>query len=191
MRDARPMRFLQLLKLAGLTAVLSLLISSPSSAHEVRHVGPQGQYTLVVGWLDEPAFANEVNGVDIRVLRTSDKAPINTNRGDVVDLDVEVQYLAAENAKADVIDSMKLPSKPTITPGTDNRYASWFKPVRPGAYAFRLTGKISDASDPKAGEVSIDETFVCGKGSKTEHGFVCLEEPVVFPAPGMAKGGSR
>jgi hypothetical protein len=162
--------------------LVGLVAASVLSAHEVRTIGPNGEYTLVVGWFIEPAFTGVVNAVDVRVNRSSDKKAIDTNKGDVVDLEVEVQYRAAEDEKAAVLDSLKLANKLTIAFGTDNRYASWLKPVRSGAYAFRIRGKISDASDPKAGAVMIDEIFTCGKGSKGHHAFVCLEEPQVFPS---------
>lgn len=168
-------------KLFGICLV-GLVAAPVLSAHEMRTVGPKGEYTLVVGWFIEPAFTGVVNAVDISVDRTADHKAVNTNKGDVVDLEVEVQYRAAEDEKGEVVNSMKLANNPTITFGADNRYASWFKPVRPGTYAFRIKGKISDASDAKAGAVTIDETFVCGKGSKGHHAFVCLAEPQVFPA---------
>jgi hypothetical protein len=171
----------RLVQAAGLFLV-GWVAASAASAHEMRDVGPKGEYTLVVGWFIEPAFTGVVNAVDISVDRTADHKAISTNKGDVVDLEVEVQYRSAEDEKSEVVTSMKLANKPSITFGSNNRYASWFKPVRAGAYAFRIKGKISDASDPKAGAVTIDETFVCGKGSKGPHGFVCLQEPQVFPA---------
>ena len=167
---------------AGIVLALALAVQAPARAHETRTVGPKGEYNLVIGWFIEPAFTDVVNAVDIRVLRAADSKPVNTAKGDVVDLEVEVQYRASEDEKSAVVHSLVLPNKPSITFGTENRYASWFKPVQSGAYAFRIKGKIADASDPKAGEVTIDETFLCGKGSKGHHAFVCLQEPLVFPA---------
>jgi hypothetical protein len=178
---------------AGVFLACLTVLASSASAHEVRSVGPNGEYTLVVGWFIEPAFTGVVNAFDVRITRSADKKPVNTAKGDIVDLEVEVQYRASEEEKAPVVDSVTLPNKVSITYGTESRYASWFKPVRSGAYAFRVKGKISDASDAKAGALTIDETFVCGKGSKGGHhggAFVCLEEPLVFPAeakPAAAK----
>jgi hypothetical protein len=165
----------------GLVPLLALGIAAPARAHEHRTIGPKGEYSIVVGWFIEPAFNDVVNAVDLHLTRTADKKPLDTNKGDIVDLEVEVKLLASEDTKAAVIDSVKLGTKPTITFNTDNRYAAWFKPTRAGAYAFHVTGKISDASDPKAGPVTIDETFVCGKGSRVGHAFVCLVDPQVFP----------
>ena len=170
---------------AGIFLACLTAAASAASAHEVRTVGPNGEYTLVVGWFIEPAFTGVVNAFDVRITRSADKKAVDTNKGDVVDLEIEVQYRASEDEKAAAVESVTLPNKAKIAFGTDNRYTSWFKPVRSGAYAFHVKGKISDASDVKAGAVTIDETFVCGKGSKGGHhggAFVCLEDPLVFPA---------
>lgn len=168
--------------LAALLGVALLACSGAAFAHEHRTIGPNGQYTMTVGWFNEPAFADMANAVDIFLVRTADKKPIDTSKGDVVNLEVEVQYRAAEDGKAAILESAKLDSKPQLAVHTENRYNAWFKATRPGAYAFRIKGTISDASDPKAGSVTVDETFICGKGSKGPHAFVCLTEPQVFPA---------
>jgi len=165
----------------GLLALCALAVAAPASAHEHRAVGPKGEYSLIVGWFNEPAYEGVVNAVDIRVLRSGDHSPVNASKGDVVNLQVDVQLRADANEKAAVIESAPLKDKPALTFGTDNRYASWFKPVKAGVYAFHIKGTISDASKPVAGPVTIDETFICGKGSKVEHAFVCLETPQVFP----------
>ena len=179
------MKFFKLLPVRLVPAagifLVGMVAASLLSAHEMRTVGPKGEYTMVVGWFIEPAFTGVVNAIDVSIDRTADHKAVNTNKGDVVDLEVEVQYRASEDEKAAVVESMKLANKPTITFGSEDRYASWFKPVRAGVYAFRIRGKIADAGDPKAGAVTVDETFVCGKGSKGHHAFVCLAEPQVFP----------
>jgi hypothetical protein len=164
----------------SLLTLLALAVA-PVAAHEHRAVGPKGEYTLIVGWFYEPAYEGVVNAVDIRVLRTADNKPVNASKGDVVNLEVDVELRAADSDKAAVLESSKINDKPEITFGTENRYAAWFKPVRAGAYAFRIKGTISDASKPTAGSVTIDELFICGKGSKAGHAFVCLETPQAFP----------
>ncbi|MBI2322865.1 MAG: hypothetical protein HYU88_12445 [Chloroflexi bacterium] len=52
---------------AALAALLSLLPLFPGQvlAHERRPVA--GKYQLVVGFLNEPAFAGQMNGIDLRV----------------------------------------------------------------------------------------------------------------------------
>src|SRR5437868_3829573 len=134
-----------------LLLVVALALASPASAHEHRVIGPKGEYTVMVGWFIEPAFVDVVNAVDLHLTRSADQKPLDTTKGDIVDLEVEVKLLAGEDAKAAVIDSVELSSKPTIIFNTSDRYAAWFKPTRAGAYAFHVTGKLSDASDPKAG----------------------------------------
>jgi hypothetical protein len=177
---AKP-RFRAVLPKAALAAAL-WLVAGPVLAHEHRLVGPNGQYAVTVGWYFEPAFVDAVNAVDIFIIRAADNKPVDTSKGDVVDLEVEVQYRAAEDEKSAVLEAAKLDSKPELAVHTENRYNAWFKPTRTGAYAFHIKGKVSDASNPKAGPVTIDETYVCGKGSRGHHAFVCLSSPQIFPA---------
>lgn len=163
-----------------------LLAASPKAAfaHETRTVG-NGKYHLVVGFRNEPAFEDVTNAADIFASRASDNKPINTSNGDVVDLTVEVQYRAGEAFSSNTITSTLLDEKPRKAFGTDNRYNAWFKPNVNGAYAFHITGTISDASNPVAGPVTIDETFVCGQGSLVPNrGFNCVRDPQPFPNPG-------
>lgn len=174
-------------KMTLLTAAALWLVPVAAAAHEHRVVGPAGQYAVTVGWYYEPAFVGVPNAVDIFVDRAADDRPIDTSKGDIVDLEVEVQYRAGEDEKAAVIDATKLDGKPTLTMHTQDRYNAWLEPTRTGAYAFHIKGKISDASNPKAGPVVIDETYVCGKGSKGHHSFHCVAAPQQVPAA-KAKG---
>src|SRR5437899_4850803 len=51
--------------LGCLVALCALLLTTQSAlAHEKRHVG---KYTFVVGFLDEPAYANIKNGLDLTI----------------------------------------------------------------------------------------------------------------------------
>jgi hypothetical protein len=167
---------------AAAAAVCLLALPKLLAAHEHRAVGPKGEYSMTVGWFHEPAFKDSVNAVDIYINRTADDKPINTDKGDVVDLEIEVQLRSSEDASSKVLYSTTLDHKATLTMGTENRYDVWFLPVREGSYAFRIRGRIADASKPVAGPVTIDETFVCGKGSKGHHdAFHCIVQPQVFP----------
>src|SRR5688500_17003549 len=51
--------------LTTLALVLGALLPTAASAHESRTVA--GKYRFVVGFLTEPAFNNETNGLDLRV----------------------------------------------------------------------------------------------------------------------------
>lgn len=166
-----------------------LLAAAPNAAfaHETRNVG-NGKYKLVVGFRNEPAFEDVTNAADIFVSRASDNKPIDTSNGDVVDLTVEVQLRFTDAFSSGVVVSAPLDEKPRKAFGTDNRYNAWFKPNVDGAYAFHITGTISDATNPVAGPVTIDETFVCGSGSLVpNHGFNCVRDPEPFPNRGYSK----
>jgi hypothetical protein len=142
------------------------------------------------GFRNEPAFEGEINAVDIFISRASDSRPIDTSVGDVVDLTVVVQYRAAETFSSAVVASTPLEQKPSKAFGTTNRYNAYFRPNVDGAYGFRITGTISDLSDPVAGQVTIDETFVCGGGSLAPpSAFNCVRDAQPFPnKPGSATG---
>lgn len=168
--SSRPCKLAVLFLLA-----LALAVPFTSSAHETRPVeASSGEYKLIVGWFHEPAFVSEPNGVDIHISRASDDRKINTRSGDIVDLTVEVQYRDGEGEDSKILDSFELPHQPTVQVMTYNRYASFFMPTKPGFYAFRIRGTISDASDEtetRAGEAKIDQIFYMEK----------LEEPLTFP----------
>src|SRR5205807_2655183 len=65
----------RLARLIGIVALVGLGLSfvAPgiASAHERRIVG--GDYTFVVGFLKEPAFEGETNGIDLRVSKAGDQ----------------------------------------------------------------------------------------------------------------------
>jgi hypothetical protein len=156
-------------------------------AHEVRQIEA---YTLVVGFRVEPAFEDVVNAVDIFINRTSDGRAVSVRDGDIVELDVEVQLRATDAFDAEVLAAAPLQENPQQDFAASNRYNAWFKPTHDGAYAFRITGVISDASDPQAGELAIDATFVCGGGTQSDTTrFNCVEDPQTFP--GNPRDGYR
>ncbi|MGH2723926.1 MAG: hypothetical protein ACRDI0_06605 [Actinomycetota bacterium] len=61
--------------------------AAPAAAHESRQVG---DYEFVVGWYDEPAFANAKNGPEVT---------ITDSRGDPVVEGVELQVEIASRAR--------------------------------------------------------------------------------------------
>jgi len=149
--------------------VLLGLGAAAVQAHEVRQIGA---YTLVVGFRAEPAFEDVANAVDIFINRTADNKAISVRDGDIVDLQVEVQFRDAEDIAA------------------SNRYNAWFKPTHNGTYAFRITGSIADTSDAQAGTQAIDASFVCGDGTQSPTTrFNCVADPQPFP--GTPRDGYR
>ena len=161
-------------------AVAGLFWAGHVFGHETRIVGP---YKFVVGFRMEPTFVNEPNAVDIFVSRASDDRPIDKGKGDIVDLKIEVQLRDREAFDSRIVEAARLEDPLEQAFQTPNRYNSWFKPTFRGAYAFHITGTVSDKTDPQAGDLTVDQTFVCGKGTLAAngHGFHCVAVSQAFP----------
>ena len=102
---------------AGMLLGLGLLLVGPgtASAHERRAVGA---YTFVVGFLKEPAFEGETNGIDLRIMRTGSEDPV-----DGADKTVKAEVVVGPN-------SLPLELRPRFRqPGA---YNAEFVPTRPG-----------------------------------------------------------
>src|SRR3954463_8652628 len=112
---------------AGTLLGLGLLLVGPgtASAHERRAVGP---YTFVVGFLKEPAFEGETNGIDLRIMRTGSETPVEG-----ADKTVKAEVWVAPSI-------LPLDLRPRFRePGA---YNAEFVPTRPGAYSLRFTGTV-------------------------------------------------
>jgi len=190
------------------TAMLIVLGSASSSlAHEMRHLGgEQGNgeganvFMFHVGFSSEPAFTDEMNGIDINLSFHPDAAhdpalteTVNTASGDIVKIEkAEVMLLNAPSQSAQVIGKKSLPipldDQGNIRKkwGTDNEYIVYFRPTTNGTYGFHLKGHI----EHKDYLVDFNETFVCGTGSKDidpttglpKTKFNCVQDAVSFPS---------
>lgn len=152
----------------GLLALMAALLPLTAAAHERREVG-DGQYQLVVGFLDEPAFAGLKNGLDLRVTNLT---AVATPEGEAAEgaAGVPVEGLAA-TLQAEVIrgdQTMALPVTPRF--GEPGAYRSVFFPMEEGDYTFHIFGEIEG--------VAIDETFDSGPET---FGPVEAVEPLQFP----------
>lgn len=130
--------------LAALTAATLLSFAGTQAlAHERRAVGP---YQLVVGFIQEPAFAGVTNGVSLRVTdtRSTPAAPVE---GLHETLSVEVSYGGLTRTLAPDLSAVF---------GQPGAYAAHFVPTAPGSYIFRIHGKIAD--------LAVDERFESGPG---------------------------
>lgn len=186
------MDYIKKLTIGAVMAAFVLPISSVQvSGHETRLVGPNDEYTVVVGFENEPAFEDEINGAVIIVRRTSDNKPINTSleTPDVVDLELEVQFRAEETFDSEIL-ALKMLEKPGLGFGEENRYDTVYRPTHDGTHAFRFTGIIADNSDPQAGQISIDETFVCGEGKLGARSFGCVKDSTTFPSDSVRIRGN-
>ena len=170
---------MRLIRLAGaivlMAAVAMVVISAGTSAHERRDVA-DGQYWFVVGFLNEPAFSSQQNGLELRVAKL-DPAATPVAEGEdppttpVEGLDTTLQ---AEVFFAD----QSMPLVISATFGEPGSYESVFFPTQPGAYSFHIFGTIEGDA--------IDETFTSGPDT-----FGPMEDPapLQFPKETAANSG--
>lgn len=163
MRRFIPFRLLSALAAATVVALVAVV---PASAHEVRTVGI---YQFTVGWLHEPAYADEQNAVQF-LLKDSRGNPVN-DLGDT--LKVEVIY-----------QTQKMPAlslTPTFDPdtglGMQGEYLASLIPTRAGNYTFHFTGAVKGQA--------VDQSF-----SSSPTTFDEVKEPtaVEFPAQDPSRG---
>lgn len=133
-------RFISFLGAMLVVATSLIAFTGTAAAHERRTVGP---YEFEVGWLNEPAFAGLMNGLDLTVTDTrSDKAVEGLDQTLTVDL--QTGGLAP------------LPLTITARFGTPGAYDGNFMPTAAGTYTFHIKGKIAT--------LDIDEKFESGPG---------------------------
>ncbi len=144
------------LPLLALVAVLTGVASGGpgvAHAHEHRDVG---EYSLVVGFLTEPALVGEPNGLDLRVSRHAEAPSGEEAHADEEEAGAPVEGLEA-TLKAEVIvgggaQTMALELEPRF--GQPGAYVAHFIPTRAGDYSFRIYGAIEG--------MEIDERFDSG-----------------------------
>ena len=129
--------------LAAIAIVVSSFAINTSVAlgHERRVIGP---YTFVVGWINEPAYVNVMNSLDLTVTET-------TGAKAVEGLD--------KTLKADVtFGGLTTPQPLTLAArfGLPGKYSGFVLPTRVGDYTFHITGTV--------GTTNIDEKFQSGPG---------------------------
>ena len=138
--------------------IITLVTASVVLGHETREVG---EYTLVVGFLDEPVYNGEKSGLDLRVSRGEE--PVEGLE----------ETLAAEVTFAGSTRDLTL----SATFGEPGAYRSVFFPTAAGPYTFRIFGEID-------GE-AVDESFTSGADTFSEvQDVVGGQFPVVYPAMG-------
>ena len=165
-----------------LTAIMILTaLAVATTAVALAHGDEEvGDYKLVVGFFNEPAYEGGVNAASIRVTRSDDSAGMSGSTGmsgmshsdDAVGvegldqtLQVEVTYVPTSTSK-----TMDL----LAVYGDPGHYVAYFIPTAPGHYRFRLIGTI------EANE--IDETFESMAGGG-EFDDVRSQTGLHFPEP--------
>ena len=144
---------------AALFAVLALpLTATAALGHERRTVGP---YQFVVGWLGEPAFAGQLNAIDLTVTDTT------KSNAAVEGLE---QTLKAEVFYGGLTKSLALNFRARF--GLPGKYAADAVPTKDGQYRFRIFGKV--------GAMDVNETFESGPGRFND---VAKLDPLQYPDP--------
>jgi hypothetical protein len=155
------MRSLRMALTAGLALVVPLAMASPAAAHERRRVG---RHDVVVGWLEEPAYAGFQNAVQFIVSR---------NDRPVEDATLEVVVLFGEEGAEERTESLAL--EPAF--GSPGEFHATVIPTRPGTYTFEISGEVEGDE--------LDETFTSSPDT-----FNDIQEPrdVQFPARDPSSG---
>lgn len=163
MRRFIPIR---LLSAAAAAAAVALVTVVPASAHEVRTVG---KYEFTVGWLHEPAYADEQNAVQF-ILKDSAGNPVD-DLGDT--LKVEVIY---QTQKMPAL-SLTATWDPDTGLGMHGEYLASLIPTRAGNYTFHFTGTVNGQA--------VDQSFTSSPTT-----FDAVKEPaaVEFPAQDPTRG---
>ena len=147
-----------LLRRVALALLLAALLvpfgASVASAHGHTEVG---DYTLVIGFHNEPAYQGEPNGLDLFVTNTKTEENIN---GLADTLNVEIIFGSSKKA---------LTLKPQW--GRDGAYTAYVLPSEKGDYTWHITGDI------KGTPVDVSMT-----SSPDTFGSVEAKSEVAFPA---------
>ena len=143
-----------------------LIVTGSASAHERRAVG---EYGFVVGFLNEPAYLNQPNGLDLRVYTVDPGVDIESATSDqrhgVTGLE--------ETLQAEVSTGGNPPMSLTIEPRFNDpgAYDGNFVPTAAGDYTFHITGDVNGTA--------VDESFTSSpEGFSAIAGTTDLEYPV-------------
>jgi hypothetical protein len=115
---------------AGLIAFIALLVTVQTAFAHTSITA--GNYTIEIGWVNEPAIVGQQNAIVVNVSTTSDHKPVE----DVSALIVAVSY-------GDQSKTLTLQPLGEDTPG---HFIAPIIPVIPGQYTITLGGKLDDAS---------------------------------------------
>lgn len=130
--------------------------SNVALGHERRNVG---QYTFVVGWINEPSYVGLLNSLDLTVTETSGGKAVEG-------LD--------KTLKADLTyGGLTTPQPLTLAArfGQPGKYTGYVVPTKIGEYTFHITGTV--------GTMNVDEKFTSGPG---RFGSIESTDPLQYPA---------
>jgi hypothetical protein len=153
----------------GLAGALVLISPPAVEAHETRAIA-DGQYQIVIGFMNEPVFAGDKSGLEFWVTEASAATPAagaEETKGTPVESLNET--LRAEVIYEDQTMALPLTAKWDESGGY---YSVFFPSAAEGDYTFRIYGDIAGTE--------IDETFTSGPET---FGPVEDPAPLRFPQP--------
>jgi hypothetical protein len=151
------------IKRIGSGAVLGVVLTTvvgvgTALAHEVREVG---DFTFVVGFLDEPVYTGQKSGLDLHVSRGEE--PVEG-----LEETVTAEVIFGDDTR---------PLEISAAFGEPGAYRSVFFPTAAGPYTFHITGEIDGTP--------IDEEFTSGPDTFSEvQDATGGQFPVQFPSTG-------
>jgi hypothetical protein len=163
MRARRPavLRFVPLV----LALLASLSLAPAAAAHGHLEVG---EYGLTIGWVNEPTFVGQPNGIEVFIEHHDTEAPVTDLTGE--DLTVTVSTAGQ--------DSEAIPLQPGFSLeggfGTPGSYEAELTPTTPGEYTVHIVGTIHDTA-VDVSMTSGEETFSSVRSSSE------IEFPVKNP----------
>jgi hypothetical protein len=126
---------------AVLLLLVALLLPGTASAHERRTIA-NGKYDVVVGWLDEPPYADMKNAASIRLMQAGTSTPVTG---------------AEKTLKLTIRQGASLKDFPLRAAfGQDGYYLADIVPTRDGDYQWIFTGSINGDQ--------VNETFDTADG---------------------------
>jgi len=131
--------FIALLAVTLAAAGLALAAAGGVFAHEERTVG---EYEVEVGFYEEPALVNQLNGVFFSVVK--EDSPVEG-----LDETLKVELIVGGGAAKKEIGFETIEGEPGV-------YVARFVPTVTGDYTFRIFGNIED--------LDVDESFESGPG---------------------------
>lgn len=152
--------------LALLMALLVLVLTTSSAlAHEKRHVG---NYTFVVGFLDEPAYANVKNSLDLTICDGTD---CNYTVQDAVKVLSNPVNDADKTLKIEVSMGGSAPLALALEPRWANpgKYNAYFLPAKEGDYTFHIFG-------------TLDKSNINEKFTSSPTGFSAVKQVQTYPS---------
>jgi len=163
-----------------LVACLILLATAPSAwAHTHRVVTINGQQVeFVIGWVNEPSYANEINFVDFWAHYINATCPQGTVSTvcPVYGLDQSLQVQVLLGGQSEVLQFSPNLSN-DVPPLFYGEYTAPLTPTVPGTISFRVFGNVNNTA--------VNETFTCGPTT-----FECVDPASEIQFPTQISSGS-